>query len=140
PSPTIHFLQRSEMSSLSLPYQSQGVSVVDRRDLQVRKVIIQYEQANQVNSSTLTSIYRDIHPVSGADVGPDVLVFPISLQGSRVTSQQQRLKVRAIPQTGDDTTAADNWWRDKKPELFQFHADNLLTLQHTLTLAEIGRA
>jgi hypothetical protein len=125
--PVLSIVQRSSASSVTLPAYGApvtGLELTPRYDLQAPCVQIKYEQTNDIDGDTFTSLTLDTAPAgaTGAEIG--ALVMTVNLAGARATYHSQAVTTAPIPSSGA-TTSAVTWWQGKFPWLADFAATDI---------------
>jgi hypothetical protein len=135
PYPTLSILRRSEAASLTLPAYGAPVSGFDltpRHDLQVPAVVLKFEQTNDIDNDTFTSLTVQAAPTTATGDEPGALVMTLDLSGARATYQKQKVRTATIP-ASDTSTGVIAWWKGKFPWLTDFADADLAVMSGTQT-------
>ena len=129
PYPTLSIHRRADAASLTLPAYGapiSGLELTPRHDLQAPAVVLKFEQTNDLDGDTFTSLIVQAAPTTatGDELGAVVMTFDLS--GARATYQRQPVTTASIPQ-GDTASGVVDWWQAKFPWLKDF-ADTDLTV------------
>ena len=138
PYPTLSVLRRADAASVTLPAYGAPVSGLDltpRHDLQAPAVVLKFEQTNDIDHDTFTSLTVQAAPstATGDELGSLVMTF--DLAGARATYQKQKVRTAVLPQSATSSGVVD-WWKGKFAWLNDFD-DSVLTVvsgSHTLTI------
>jgi hypothetical protein len=119
--PTISFLRRSQMSSISLNLSShvQEFSIQPRHDLQVPAVVLKFETTNSVNGKTWKESVQQKYPESCTGSELKALVLTINLEGSKASYVIQNITTAAIE------TSSITWWQAHVPGLANISPSNI---------------
>lgn len=113
--PTLHILRRDQCTPVSCPVTlgdpCEQIDITPRYDLQVPSVVLKYEQENQVDEITWTTVTVDKAPEAASGEEFDAIVMTIELQGGSTTSQKQKVTTAAISEN------SETWWKKKLPWL-----------------------
>jgi hypothetical protein len=137
PYPTLSILQRSSAAALTLPAYgapTSGLELTPRYDLQTPAVSLKFEQTNDIDGDTFTSLTVQNAPTTatGSDLG--TLVMTVDLAGARATYHSQKVRTESIPQT-DTSSGVVQWWQGKFAWLGDFAASDLTVMSGTQTMA-----
>ena len=138
PYPTLSIHRRTDAATVTLPAYGTPVSGLDltpRHDLQVPAVVLKFDQTNDIDNDTFTSLI--VQPAPSTATGDELgaLVMTFDLAGARATYHHQKVRTGPIPQS-DSSTGVIDWWKGKFPWLADF-ADSDLTVMlgsHTLAI------
>lgn len=133
PYPTLSIVQRSSAASVSLPAYgapASGLEITPRYDLQTPCVQLKFEQTNDIDGDTFTTLNVQTAPptATGGELG--ALVMTIDLAGARATYHSQAITTGPIPSSGA-TTSAVLWWQGKFAWLNDFAAGDLSVVDGT---------
>ena len=142
PYPTLSIRRRADASTVTLPAYGAPVSGLDltpRHDLQVRAVVLKFDQTNDVNGDTFTSLIVQSAPVTATGDELGALVMTFDLAGARATYQKQKVRTDPIPQS-DTSAGVIDWWKGKFPWLSDFADGDLAVVpgSHTLAIENPG--
>jgi hypothetical protein len=137
PYPTLSIHLRADAASLTLPAYGAPISVLDltpRHDLQAPAVVLKFEQTNDIDNDTFTSLI--VQPAPSTATGDELgaLVMTLSLEGARATYQKQPVQTAVIPQS-DTTPGVIDWWKTKFPWLNDFDDSDLTVVSGTQVVA-----
>ncbi len=135
PYPTLSILRRSDATALTLPAYGAPVSGLDltpRHDLQAPAVVLKFEQTNDIDNDTFTSLTVQAAPSTATGDEPGALVMTLDLAGARATYQKQKVRTAVIP-TSDTSTGVIAWWKGKFPWLTDFADTDLTVVTGTQT-------
>jgi hypothetical protein len=136
PYPTLSILRRPDAATISLPAYGAPISGLDltpRYDLQAPAVVLKFEQTNDIDNDTFTSLI--VQPAPSTATGDELgaLVMTLDLAGARATYQKQPVRVQPIPQT-DAATDVIAWWKEKFAWLKDFDDGDLTIESGTQTV------
>jgi hypothetical protein len=119
--PTISFLRRSQMPSITLNISShvQEFSIQPRYDLQVPAVVLKFETTNNVNGKAWKESVQQKYPETCTGSELKALVLTINLEGSKVNYVVQNITTAAIE------TSSVTWWQAHVPGLTNISASNI---------------
>ena len=135
PYPTLSILRRADAGALTLPAYGSPVSGFDltpRHDLQAPAVVLKFEQTNDIDNDTFTSLTVQAAPSTATGDEPGALVMTLDLAGARATYQKQKVRTAAIP-SSDTSTGVIDWWKGKFPWLADFADTDLTVVTGTQT-------
>jgi hypothetical protein len=124
PFPTLSILRRTDATTLTLPAFG--------HDLQVPSVVLKFEQTNDIDSDTFTSLIVQAAPSTATGDEPGALVMTLDLAGARATYQKQKVRTGLIP-TSDSSAGVIGWWKGKFPWLNDFADTDLAVMGGTQT-------
>ena len=136
--PVLSIRRRADAATVSFPAYGAPVSGLDltpRHDLQVPAVVLKFEQTNDIDHDTFTTLTVQAAPLiaTGDELG--ALVMTLDLAGARATYQKQKVRTAIIPQSSASTGVL-TWWQGKFPWLNDF-ADgdvSVMTGSHTVAI------
>lgn len=136
PYPTLSILRRADAATVTLPAYGVPVSGLDltpRYDLQAPAVVLKFEQTNDIDSDTFTSLI--VQPAPSTATGDELgaLVMTLDLAGARATYQKQLVRTAVLPQSSASAGVID-WWKGKFPWLNDFADTDLLVVNGSHTL------
>jgi len=138
PFPTLSIRRRVDSATVTLPAYGAPVSALDltpRHDLQAPSVVLKFEQTNDIDHDTFTSLIVQPAPpeATGDELG--ALVMTLDLAGARATYQKQKVRTRPIPES-DSAAEVISWWKGKFPWLSDFADADLMVVpgSHTVTM------
>jgi hypothetical protein len=129
PFPTLSIHLRADAATVTLPAYGAPVSGLDltpRHDLQAPSVVLKFEQTNDIDNDTFTSLIVQPAPPTATGDELGALVMTLDLAGARATYQKQLVETALIP-ASDTSTGVIDWWKGKFPWLNDF-ADTDLTV------------
>ena len=135
PYPTLSIVQRTSAASVTLPAYSSpvsGLEITPRYDLQTPCVQIKYEQTDDIDGDTFTTLTMDTAPTNATGNELGALVMTVDLAGARATYHSQAITTGPIP-SSDATTSAVLWWQGKFAWLNDFAAGDLTVVSGTQT-------
>jgi len=137
PYPTLSIHRRADAPTLTLPAYGAPVSGLDltpRHDLQVPSVVLKFEQTNDIDEDTFTSLV--VQPAPSTATGDELgaMVMTLDLSGARATYQKQPVTTALIPPS-DTSPGVVDWWQAKFPWLKDFADTDLTVVSGTQTLA-----
>ena len=115
PFPTLSILQRAEAAVVTLPAYGAPVSGLDltpRHDLQVPAVVLKFEQTNDIDHDTFTSLTVQGAPTGATGDELGAMVMTLDLAGARATYQKQKVRTAVIP-SSDTSAGVIAWWKGK---------------------------
>ena len=122
PYPTLSIHLRADAATLTLPAYGapiSGLELTPRNDLQVPAVVLKFEQTNDIENDTFTSLIVQPAPPTATGDELGAMVMTLDLSGARATYQQQPVQTAPIPQS-DTTPGVVDWWQAKFPWLTDF--------------------
>jgi hypothetical protein len=133
PYPTLSILRRADAATISLPAYgapTSGLDLTPRYDLQAPAVILKFEQTNDIDNDTFTSVIVQAAPsmATGDELG--ALVMTLDLAGARATYQQQPVTTDVIPPS-DMSSGVIEWWKGKFAWLADFDDGDLIVVSGT---------
>lgn len=136
PYPTLSIHRRADTPTVTLPAYGAPVSGLDltpRYDLQAPSVVLKFEQTNDIDSDTFTSLIVQPAPstATGDELGAMVMTFDLS--GARATYHHQPVRTAPIPQS-DTSAGVVDWWKGKFAWLKDFDDSVLTVASGTQTL------
>lgn len=137
PYPTLSILRRADVTAMSLPAYGAPVSKLDltpRHDLQAPAVVLKFEQTNDIDHDTFTSLTVQSAPTTATGDELGALVMTLDLAGARATYQKQNVRTGLIPQS-DTSTGVIAWWKGKFPWLQDFADADLTVVAGSQTVA-----
>jgi hypothetical protein len=136
PYPTLSIHRRADAGTVTLPaYRSpvSGFDLTPRHDLQVPAVVLKFEQTNDIDNDTYTSLTVQAAPTSATGDEPGALVMTLDLSGARATYQKQKVRTTSIP-ASESSAGVIAWWKGKFPWLNDFADTDLMVVSGTQTL------
>jgi len=133
PYPTLSILRRADAAKVTLPAYGAPVSGFDltpRHDLQVPAVVLKFEQTNDIDHDTFTSLTVQAAPPTATGDEPGALVMTLDLAGARATYQRQKVRSGTVP-TSDASENVIAWWKGKFPWLADFADEDLSIAEGT---------
>ena len=133
PYPTLSIHRRADAGSVTLPAYGAPISGLDltpRYDLQAPAVVLKFEQTNDIDSDTYTSLIVQAAPTTATGDELGALVMTLDLSGARATYQRQPVTTAVIP-TSDTTAGVVDWWQAKFPWLQDFADTDLMVVSGT---------
>jgi hypothetical protein len=127
PNPTLSIKRRADAATISLPAYGapiSGLELTPRYDLQAPAVVLKFEQTNDIDNDTFTSLIVQAAPSTATGDEFGALVMTLDLAGARATYQQQPVRTAPIPQS-DTATDVIAWWKGKFAWLKDFSDDDL---------------
>jgi len=137
PYPTLAIHRRADAGTLILPAYGAPVSGLDltpRYDLRAPSVVLKFEQTNDIDSDTFTSLIVQAAPVTATGDELGAMVMTLDLSGARATYQKQKVRTATIP-ASDSTPGVIDWWKGKFAWLQDFDDADLLVMPGTQVLA-----
>jgi hypothetical protein len=136
PYPTLSIHRRADAPTVTLPAYGAPVSGLDltpRYDLQVPAVVLKFEQTNDIDNDTFTSLI--VQPAPSTATGDELgaMVMTLDLSGARATYQKQPVLTTPIPQS-DTTAGVIDWWKGKFAWLNDFEDSDLIVVSGTQTV------
>ncbi len=133
PYPTLSIHRRADAATVTLPAYGAPVSGLDltpRHDLQAPAVVLKFEQTNDIDNDTFTSLI--VQPAPSTATGDELgaLVMTLDLSGARATYQKQKVRTAPIPQS-DTTPGVIAWWKGKFAWLKDFDDADLTVASGT---------
>ncbi len=133
PFPTLSIHRRADAATLSLPAYGAPISALDltpRHDLQAPAVVLKFEQTNDIDNDTYTSLVVQSAPDSATGDELGALVMTLDLAGARATYQRQPVTTDTIPQS-DTSGGVIDWWQGKFAWLADFADTDLSVVAGT---------
>jgi hypothetical protein len=133
PYPTLSIQRRADAATISLPAYGAPISGLDltpRYDLQAPAVVLKFEQTNDIDNDTYTSLIVQSAPTTATGDELGALVMTLDLAGARATYQKQPVKTTPIPQT-DTASGVIAWWKGRFPWLSDFDDSDLSVVSGT---------
>jgi hypothetical protein len=137
PYPTLAIHRRADAGTLTLPAFGAPVSGLDltaRHDLQAPAVVLKFEQTNDIDHDTFTSLMVQAAPTTATGDELGALVMTLDLAGARETFQRQNVTTAAIP-TSDSSPGVIDWWKGKFAWLRDFADGDLEVVAGTQAVA-----
>jgi hypothetical protein len=133
PYPTLSIHRRADAATATLPAYGAPISGLDltpRYDLQAPTVVLKFEQTNDIDNDTFTSLI--VQPAPSTATGDELgaLVMTLDLAGARATYQRQPVTTDVIPQS-DTSSGVIDWWKGKFPWLNDFDDTDLIVVAGT---------
>ena len=137
PYPTLSIHLRADAGTISLPAYGapiSGLELTPRHDLQVQAVVLKFEQTNDIDNDTFTSLIVQSAPptATGDELGALVMTFDLS--GARATYHHQPVVTAEIP-ASDTSPGVIDWWKGKFAWLNDFDDADLSVVSGTQTVA-----
>jgi hypothetical protein len=137
PYPTLSIHRRADAATVALPAYGAPMSALEltpRYDLQVSAVVLKFEQTNDINNDTFTSLI--VQPAPSTATGDELgaMVMTLDLAGARATYQKQPVSTAPIPQS-DTAAGVIDWWKRKFAWLNDFADTDLEVAAGTQTVA-----
>jgi hypothetical protein len=136
PFPTLSIHLRADAATVTLPAYGAPISGLDltpRHDLQAPAVVLKFEQTNDIDNDTFTSLIVQPAPLTATGDELGALVMTLDLAGARATYQKQPVQTTPIPQT-DTSSGVIAWWKGKFPWLKDFDDSDLSVVAGTQTV------
>ena len=133
PYPTLSILRRADAATVTLPAYGAPISGLDltpRHDLQVPAVVLKFEQTNDIDNDTFTSLIVQSAPTTATGDEFGAMVMTLDLSGARATYQKQPVTTAVIPQS-DASAGVIDWWKAKFPWLADFDDGDLSVVSGT---------
>ena len=133
PYPTLSILRRADAATVTLPAYGapvSGLDVTPRHDLQAPSVVLKFEQTNDIDNDTFTSLIVQAAPSTATGDELGALVMTLDLSGARATYQKQPVTTAVIPQS-DTSAGVIAWWKGKFPWLNDFADSDLMVVSGT---------
>ena len=137
PYPVLSIRLRADATSVTLPAYGapvSGLELTPRHDLQVPAVVLKFEQTNDIDNDTFTSLIVQAAPSTATGDEFGALVMTLDLAGARATYQKQPVRTAPIPQS-DSATDVIAWWKGKFPWLNDFDDTDLMIVAGTQVVA-----
>lgn len=137
PYPALSILRRADASALTLPAYGAPVSGLDltpRHDLQVPAVVLKFEQTNDIDHDTFTSLIIQSAPPTATGDELGAMVMTLDLAGARATYQKQKVRTAFIPPSSS-SAGVIGWWKGKFPWLNDFDDADLAVVSGSHTVA-----
>jgi len=137
PYPTLSIHRRADAPTVTLPAYGapvSGLELTPRYDLQVPSVVLKFEQTNDIDNDTFTSL--TVQPAPSTATGDELgaMVMTLDLSGARATYQKQPVTTALIPPS-DTSAGVIDWWKGKFAWLKDFADTDLMVVGGTQTLA-----
>lgn len=137
PYPTLSIHLRADAATVTLPAYGAPISGLDltpRHDLQAPAVVLKFEQTNDIDNDTFTSLI--VQPAPSTATGDELgaLVMTLDLSGARATYQKQPITTAVIPQS-DTSAGVIDWWKGKFAWLKDFDNSDLTVVAGTQVVA-----
>jgi hypothetical protein len=133
PYPTLSIHLRADAPVISLPAYGAPVSALEltpRYDLQVPAVVLKFEQTNDIDGDTFTSLIVQSAPTTATGDEFGALVMTFDLSGARATYHHQPVVTTPLPQSDTDPIVIP-WWQTKFAWLNDFDASDLSVVSGT---------
>ena len=137
PYPTLSIHLRADAATVTLPAYGAPVTGLDltpRHDLQVPAVVLKFEQTNDIDNDTFTSLIVQSAPTTATGDEFGAMVMTLDLSGARATYQKQPVTTGPIPQS-DSSAGVIDWWKSKFAWLNDFDDGDLEIVAGTQVLA-----
>jgi hypothetical protein len=137
PYPTLSIHRRADAAVISLPAYGAPVSGLDltpRYDLQAPAVVLKFEQTNDIDSDTFTSLTVQAAPSTATGDELGALVMTLDLSGARATYQKQNVRTATIP-ASDSAAGVIAWWKGKFAWLQDFADADLQVVAGTQAIS-----
>jgi hypothetical protein len=137
PYPTLSIHLRADAATVTLPAYGapiSGLELTPRHDLQAPAVVLKFEQTNDIDNDTFTSLIVQPAPPTATGDELGALVMTLDLAGARATYQKQPVTTALIPQSAT-SAGVIGWWKGKFPWLKDFADTDLTVLAGTQTVA-----
>jgi hypothetical protein len=131
--PTLSIHRRAEAATLALPAYGAPISGLDltpRYDLQAPAVVLKFEQTNDIDNDTFTSLIVQAAPPTATGDELGALVMTLDLAGARATYQKQPVTTAVIP-TSESSSGVIAWWKGKFAWLADFADSDLSVVAGT---------
>jgi hypothetical protein len=133
PYPTLSIHLRADAGTVTLPAYGapiSGLELTPRYDLQAPAVVLKFEQTNDIDDDTYTSLI--VQPAPSTATGDELgaLVMTLDLSGARATYQKQPVQTTPIPQS-DTSSGVVDWWKGKFAWLKDFDDSDLTVVGGT---------
>jgi len=136
PYPTLSIRLRADAPVISLPAYGapvSGLELTPRHDLQVPAVVLKFEQTNDIDGDTFTSLIVQSAPPTATGDEFGALVMTFDLSGARATYHHQPVVTTPIPTSEGPSAIA--WWQTKFAWLGDFDAADLSIVSGTQSVA-----
>ena len=133
PFPTLSIHRRADAATLSLPAYGapiSGLELTPRHDLLGPAVVLKFEQTNDIDNDTFTSLTVQPAPPTATGDELGALVMTLDLSGARATYQKQPVRTAFIPPS-DSSAGVIDWWKGKFPWLNDFDDADLSVVSGT---------
>jgi hypothetical protein len=133
PYPTLSIHRRADAELIAFPAYGAPISGLDltpRYDLQVPAVVLKFEQTNDIDDDTFTSLIVQPAPLTATGDELGALVMTLDLAGARATYQKQPITTDVIPQS-DTSAGVIDWWKTKFAWLQDFDDADLSVVAGT---------
>jgi hypothetical protein len=136
PYPTLSIHLRADAATVTLPAYGapiSGLELTPRYDLQAPAVVLKFEQTNDIDNDTYTSLI--VQPAPSTATGDELgaVVMTLDLAGARATYQKQPVRTAPIPQS-DTSAGVIDWWKGKFAWLQDFDDSDLSVVAGTQML------
>jgi hypothetical protein len=137
PYPTLSIHLRADAGTVTLPAYGapvSGLELTPRYDLQAPSVVLKFQQTNDIDDDTYTSVI--VQPAPSTATGDELgaLVMTLDLSGARATYHKQPVTTTPIPQT-DTSSGVIDWWKTKFAWLRDFDDSDLAVVSGTQLVA-----
>jgi hypothetical protein len=136
PFPTLSIRLRADAAVISLPAYGapiSGLELTPRHDLQAPAVVLKFEQTNDIDNDTFTSVITQSAPETATGDEFGALVMTLDLAGARATYHKQPVRTAPIPAT-DSAGGVIDWWKSKFAWLQDFDDSDLSVVSGSQTL------
>ncbi len=136
PYPTLSIRRRADAATVTLPAYGapiSGLELTPRHDLQAPAVVLKFEQTNNIDNDTFTSLIVQAAPTAATGDELGALVMTLDLAGARATYQKQPVTTALIPRS-DTSAGVIAWWKGKFPWLNDFADADLIVAAGTQTV------
>jgi hypothetical protein len=137
PYPTLSIHLRADAGPLTLPAYGapiSGLEVTPRYDLLAPAVVLKFEQTNDIDGDTFTSLIVQAAPTTATGDELGALVMTLDLSGARATYQRQPVTTAVIPPS-DTSSGVIAWWKGKFAWLNDFDDSDLMIVSGTQVIA-----
>jgi hypothetical protein len=137
PYPTLSIHLRADAPVLALPAYGapvSGLELTPRYDLQAPAVVLKFEQTNDIDGDTYTSLIAQSAPTTATGDELGALVMTFDLSGARATYHHQPVVTAPIP-TSDTSSGVIGWWKGKFAWLGDFDDGDLSVVAGTQAIA-----
>ena len=137
PYPTLSIHRRADAATVTLPAYGapiSGLELTPRHDLQAPAVVLKFEQTNDIDNDTFTSLIVQSAPTTATGDELGALVMTLDLSGARATYQKQPVVTALIPQS-DTSSGVIDWWKGKFAWLKDFADADLMVVSGTQVVA-----
>ncbi len=128
--PAFHCELRADLASVSRPIPIGGISITERRDLQIPAICICYEKSIQVDDKSWKQTIFDVAPVIAGETAEDkaarlnqidVVWATFDLEGATQTNASQKMVTEPFPE--DYLSLA--WWKARETWLNDYGDANI---------------